>query len=299
VFLAVAILFLNEEAFLPRMLDSVERQTRPPERLLLVDDGSDDASPAIAARFAAQHPYARVLTRPRRTREKDRLAAAAELQAFQWAVTHLEDPYDVVAKLDGDLELTPRFFESVVAAIEADSRLGIAGAALSLPLEGGGASREYSAPWHVRGATKFYRRECWEQISPLPPILGWDTIDEARAALRGWRVSVVPVAGGDALHLRVTGTQDGALRGFRRRGVAAWAYGAHPLNVLASALLRMRHRPRLVGGVAYLGGWLGAALRGAPRAEPAVLSFMQRRQAERMQAFLMRQRPRTGAGAAR
>jgi biofilm PGA synthesis N-glycosyltransferase PgaC len=286
VFLAVAILFLNEEAFLPRMLDSVERQTRPPERLLLVDDGSDDASPEIAARFAAEHPYARVLTRPRRTREKDRLATAAELQAFQWAVAQVEDPYDVIAKLDGDLELTPRFFESVVAALEADPRLGIAGAALSLPHEDGGASREYSAPWHVRGATKFYRRECWEQISPLPPILGWDTIDEARAALRGWRVSVVPVAGGDALHLRVTGTQDGALRGFRRRGVAAWAYGAHPLNVLVSSALRMRDRPRVRGGLAYMSGWAGAALRREPRAEPEVLRHVRREQLRRLRARL-------------
>ncbi len=49
------------------------------------------------------------------------------------------------------------------------------------------------------------------------------------------------------LHLRPTGSYDGVLRGYRRRGAAAWGYGAHPLNVAASAALRMRDRPRCSG----------------------------------------------------
>jgi biofilm PGA synthesis N-glycosyltransferase PgaC len=280
--LAVAVLFLNEEELLPTLLDSIAKQSRRPDRLLLVDDGSDDGSPEIAQRFAREHPYATVLRRPQQTREADRLAAAAELVAFQWAAEQLPERFDVIAKLDGDLELTPRFFESIVSALENDPGLGIAGAALSVATPGGGSAPENSARWHVRGATKFYRRECWEQISPLPTILGWDTIDEARARLRGWRVEPVAVEGGDALHLRPTGSYDGAMRGFRRRGVAAWAYGAHPLGVLGSAVIRMREQPRVLGGLAYAQGWLGAAKRRDPRAEPEVLRFVRREQLQRI-----------------
>jgi glycosyltransferase involved in cell wall biosynthesis len=276
--LVVAVVFLNEAAYLPDLLQSIAAQRRPPERLLLVDDGSDDGSPEIAQRFADIHGYAQVLRRAPRERAADRLAAAAELQAFHWAVDQIAEPYDVIAKLDGDLRLTPGFFEGIVSALEGDPQLGIAGAALSIPGEATGPTRERSAPWHVRGATKFYRRECWQQISPLPEILGWDTIDEARARIHGWTVQVVPMAGEDALHLRVTGTYDGAMRGFRRRGVAAWAYGAHPLNVVISAAVRMRERPRVRGGLAYLGGWLGAAIHRAPRAEPEVRAFVRREQ---------------------
>jgi hypothetical protein len=280
--LAVAVVFLNEADHLPRLLESVTRQTRTPDRLLLVDDGSDDASPEIAQRFAEEHPHARVLRRPRRRREKDRLAAAAELAAFQWAVGELDEDFDVIAKLDADLELTPRFFEAVVAALDRDPALGIAGAALRLPAADGAFHHERSAPWHVRGATKFYRRTCWEQIAPLPAILGWDTIDEARARLRGWSVEVVAVPGGDALHLRTTGSYDGAVRGFRRKGIAAWAYGAHPLGVIASAIVRTRDRPRVAGAVAYLAGWLSAAVRRQTRAEPEVLRFVRRQQLSRL-----------------
>jgi biofilm PGA synthesis N-glycosyltransferase PgaC len=287
-FLAVAVMFLNEETFLPRLLESIRHQTRAPDRLLLVDDGSKDASPVIASRFADRHAYAEVLQRPPRTGEVDRLANAAELSAFQWAVDRLDAPYDVIAKLDGDLELPPRFFECILTTLEQDRGLGLAGASLSVPSAGGAARPERSAPWHVRGATKFYRRECWEQIAPLPAILGWDTIDEARARMRGWRIDNVPLPGENPLHLRSTGTYDGALRGFRRRGAAAWGYGAHPLNVLASAALRMRDRPRVLGGAAYLDGWLRPAMRRAPRAEPEVVHFVRREQRKRMRDLVVR-----------
>ncbi len=284
--LAAAVVFLNEGDLLPRMLKTLARQTRPPELLLLVDDGSEDHSGALAAAFAREHPYARLLERPRRAPSGDRLAQAAELTAFQWALEQLEEQCDVVAKLDADLELPTDFFARIMSALESNPQLGIAGAQLTAP--GAVAVPEYSQPWHVRGATKFYRVSCWEAIAPLPPILGWDTIDETRAAMSGWDVRTVPFGDDKPLHLRPTGTYDGAVRGYRRRGAAAWGYGAHPLNVLASALVRMRHRPRLLGGLAYLGGWLGAVLQRAPRAEPPARRYLQREQLRRLQAALRR-----------
>jgi len=284
--LAATVLFLNEEQLLPRMLASLGKQTRVPELLLLVDDGSADDSPTLAATFAEQHQWARVMSRPRQNRSSDRLVKAAELVAFQWALEHLTPHgrvFDVVAKLDADLELPPDFFARIMAALEADPALGIAGAPLSVPAaSGNGSKREYSQPWHVRGATKFYRRQCWEQIEPLPPILGWDTIDETRARIKGWHVQSVAFPERSPLHLRPTGSYDGAMRGFRRRGAAAWGYGAHPLNVIASAFVRMRQRPLVVVGLAYLGGWLGACLRRAPRAEPAARRHLQREQLRRL-----------------
>jgi glycosyltransferase involved in cell wall biosynthesis len=304
--LAAAVMFLNEERLLPRLLASLAEQTRVPELLLLVDDGSEDGSAALASSFTEAHSYAQLLSRPAQARNADRLAGAAELIGFQWALAQAATlgpqgggRYDLVAKLDADLELPPDFFARIVAAFESDPKLGISGAPLAIAASDGHVNTEFSQPWHVRGATKFYRRSCWDEIEPLPAILGWDTIDETRAQIKGWHVRVVPFPEAPPVHLRPTGSHDGDLRGFRRRGVAAWGYGAHPLNVLASALVRMRHRPRLIGGLAYLGGWLEAALRRRPRAEPAVVSYMRERQLERLQASLTRLRPGTGTGATR
>jgi glycosyltransferase involved in cell wall biosynthesis len=280
--LALIICFLEEERHLPTLLASLERQTRRPDELLLVDDGSRDRSAELAAAFAARHGYARVLARPPRPPERDRLARAGELQAFCWALGRLREPWDVVAKLDADLELTPDLLAEIERRFEADPRLGIAGPVIATCGPDGRPRRHGGPDTHVEGAARFYRRACYAQIAPLPAILGWDTIDEVRARMRGWRTARIEVPAGDTRHLRAMGLHDGLLLGFRRAGLAAYAYGADPVHVLLSALVRMRRRPLLLAGLAYLAGWAAGGLRRAPRAEAATRSFLRREQRERM-----------------
>lgn len=274
--------FLDEERHLDALLSSIEGQTRPPERLLLVDDGSQDGSTEIAERFAHSHRHATALRLPPRDRGSDRLVAAGEYRAFQWAVEQLDGDYDVVAKLDADLELTPETLATVERALRSDPKLGIAGAFLSVAAPTGARVRERCPPYHVRGATKFYRRACLQDISPVPPILGWDTIDEATARLRGWRTQSLDVPGGDPLHRRPTGAGDGSLRAFRRWGAAAWAAGFHPLWMSLSAARRLADRPPLLGAGAYVAGWTLAAARRQPRADPDVRAHLRREQLDRI-----------------
>jgi poly-beta-1,6-N-acetyl-D-glucosamine synthase len=279
--LVMVVPFLNEGEHLATMLTSVARQERRPDKLVLVDDGSTDSSPDLAADFVTRHSYAMLVHRPVRPPERDRLAQAAELQAFEYGLARVTEPWDVVAKVDADLDLTPDFIAELERRLEADPLLGIAGAYLSV-LKDGHLRRQRCPPDHVEGPTKFYRRECLEQIFPLPHILGWETIDEVRARMRGWRTLSFPMPSGDPLILRPTGTYDGVLRGFRRGGRYAYAYGAHPLHVLAGAVSRAGDRPRLLGGLSYLVGWAGAALRRCPRAEPEVRRVVRRENLARL-----------------
>lgn len=270
--------FLDEARLLPELLGSLDRQERPPDRLVLVDDGSTDGSAEMAAGWAAGREWATAERRPRRTRERDRLAAAAELRAFQWALERVDEEWDLLVKLDADLRLSPDFFAAIEREMARDPGLGIAGAQLSALYADGSVRREVVPPHHVRGATKFYRRACWKQIAPLPAILGWDTIDETRARMRGWRTESFAVPSGDPIHLRPTGDHDGALRAFRRWGRCAYGYGAHPLWVLLGGIERARRRPYVLGGASYLAGWAGAALGGAPRMERETRRFLRREQ---------------------
>jgi len=286
--MAVIACFLNEEAYLPTFLDSLSAQRRPPDLLLLVDDGSRDGSPALADDFAAAHPYARVLLRPRRPVQRDRLATAAELEAFCWAVEQVDIAWDVVAKLDADLRLSPETFAELERRLAGDPRLGIAGAYQSLMGADGLPERERCPPDHVRGSTKFYRRACFEQVYPLPFRLGWDTSDEVIARMRGWRTESFAMPDGDPIHLRPTATADGALRGHRRDGVATYAYGAGPGWVLLGTARRMRGRPRVIGGVAFLLGWLAAALRRDPRADARQRAFLAAEQRQRLRTSIRR-----------
>ena len=281
---AVAVPFLNERDHIETFLDSLAGQTRPPDRLLLVDDGSTDGSDGPAAEFAASHDWVRLLRRPPRDPERDRLATAKELEAFQWAVEQLDVEWDVLGKLDADLRLTPRTLDTIVGELERDEGLGLAGSFLQ---ENG--ARIHIGQGHVHGATKFFRRACWEDIQPVPPILGWDTIDESTARMRGWTTQSFAMPDGDPEHLRPRGTYDGLLRGYRRWGECSYALGEAPVHVVLYTLQQMAtQRPRLAGGASYAAGYLRAALRRVPRARPDVRAHVRREQKRRLRARLGR-----------
>jgi biofilm PGA synthesis N-glycosyltransferase PgaC len=284
VILAVAVPFLNERDYLPDFLASLAAQTRLPDRLLLVDDGSTDGSHEPAAEFAAAHDWAHLLRRPEHGPELDRLATAKELEAFQWAVGQLDVSFDVIGKLDGDLRLTPRTLETLLAELERDERLGLVGSYLQ---ENG--QRIRIGEGHVHGATKFFRRRCYEDVQPIPPILGWDTIDEFTARMHGWRTQSFAMPDGDPEHLRPRGTYDGLLRGYRRWGQCSYALGESPLHVALYALRQMAtERPPVAGGASYAAGYAGAALRRAPRADPKLRAQVRREQKQKIKARILR-----------
>lgn len=269
--------FCDEEHYLPLMLASVASQSTPPELLVLVDDGSRDGSLAVAQAFAAERPWVEVLERPARPGQRDRLVDAPELQSFAWALAQTDRPWEVVVKLDADLELHPRLFESVRERFVADPRLGVAGSVLSVRRPDGRLLRERHPECHVRGPNKFYRRACFEQISPLPEFLGWDTIDELRARRLGWKTKSFAMPDGETLHLRPTGMHDGRLRALRRWGRCAWGYGADPLNVTLGAIARGVHqRPYVISGLNYAWGYVVAALHRYPRAEAELRALVRR-----------------------
>ena len=282
--LAVVVSFLDEETSLPGLLDSLGAQQRPPDELLLVDDGSRDASAAAAAAFCAGHPWARLLRRPPRPPSRDRLASAAELQAFAWAVEQLDPAWDVVGKLDADMVLTPATLRAVLERFEAEPRLGMTGPRIAEPDAAGVPRRRPCGPGHVEGSTKFYLRRCYDEIAPLPTILGWDVIDESRARMHGWQTGSFEVEDGDPLHTRPMGAHDGRLRAFRRWGLCGYAYGAHPLHVAAYGGRLMTAEPYVAGGLNYLAGYAAAAARRVPRAEPELRREVRREQLGRMLA---------------
>jgi poly-beta-1,6-N-acetyl-D-glucosamine synthase len=286
VILAVCVPFLNEREHLPEFLASLSAQTRQPDRVLLVDDGSTDGSHEPAAEFAAAHEWAQLLRRPAHAAERDRLASAKELEAFKWAVGQLDVEWDVLGKLDADIRLTPRTLEALLGELERDERLGLAGSYLQ---EDGARIR--IGEGHVHGATKFFRRACWEEIAPVPAILGWDTIDEFTARMRGWRTQTFAMPDGDPEHLRPRGTHDGLLRGYRRWGECSYALGESPLHVALYSVRQMAtERPRVAGGASYAAGYAGAALRRMPRADADVRAAVKHEQKQRIKARILRSR---------
>jgi glycosyltransferase involved in cell wall biosynthesis len=257
----------DEAAHLERTIRAVAAQSRLPDLWLIVDDGSTDATPQLLERLAPELPFLEVRQAPERQLPpgKDGLALAAEALAFNQALASVElADFTHVGKLDADVELPPDYFERLLECFVAEPELGIAGGVL---LERNGKEWEPTKipAYHVRGALKLYSRECFEAIGGIEERLGWDTIDETYARMRGYSTrSVAEIA---ARHYRPVATRGGALRGRARHGQCAYIlrYGAWWVT-LRSFKVGMS-RPYGLTGIAFLYGYFHALLKAQPKVE--------------------------------
>jgi glycosyltransferase involved in cell wall biosynthesis len=276
----------DEADHIDRVADAMASQTRPPEAWVVVDDGSTDGTLDRLRRLEAELPFLKVLEAPQSAGEDgDRLAAAAEVRAFNWAFAQVGgDTYDLVAKLDADIVLHPEHWERLASELRDDRRLGIVGSYL-LEEHGGGWVENTMPEYHVNGAVKLYRSRCLHAIGGIEQRLAWDTIDQTRARMLGWGTR--SFRGIESRHLRRSGSAGGVLRGSARHGECVWIV-SYPLPVILLRALRLTFgRPPRLAGPAFLYGWTRAALRGRGRVEDASFrEFSRTEQRERLRIAL-------------
>ena len=100
---------------------------------MLVDDGSTDGTPEILGRLAERIGCLKIVNVAEQPagRVKDRLATAAAPRTFNVGLDSVEwRSFTHIAKLDGDIELPPHYFERLLAEFERDPELGLAGGVL-------------------------------------------------------------------------------------------------------------------------------------------------------------------------
>jgi glycosyltransferase involved in cell wall biosynthesis len=269
----------DEAAYARRTLESVARQSLAPDLWVIVDDGSSDGTPAILAEYAARLPYIQVVRRERRA---ERSVGPGVVDAFYDGYRAVDGRgYDYLAKLDLDLELPPRYFEALIERMEADPRLGTASGKPYFvhPRTGKLVSEKCGDETSV-GMTKFYRRECFEEIGGFVRGVMWDGIDCHRCRMLGWRARSWDEAELRFLHLRPMGASQGSIwRGRARHGRGQYFMGTGLVYMLASSFYRMTRPPLVTGGLAMLWGYAAAMCMRAPRYEdPEFRRFLRRYQ---------------------
>lgn len=270
----------NERAHIEIVAQALARQTRRPDLWIVADDGSTDGTGDLLDDLAAAIAFMRVLHDDRAGGPdppvQDRLALAAEARAFNRALAAVRDErFTHIAKLDGDTELPPRYFEVLLERFAADDRLGLAGGVYADPTPEQDGWKVVSIPseYHVPGSLKCYSRACFESIGGIQERLGWDTLDETYARMRGFRTrSFTDLV---ALHHRPWGSADGTLRGRARHGQCAYIANFTPVWVSLRAFKLAATRPRGLSGLAFLYGYVRSAFDGTRRADdPQLRKFV-------------------------
>jgi glycosyltransferase involved in cell wall biosynthesis len=137
----------NAEQTLPSAIESVLAQTRQDFELIVVDDGSRDATLARATKFESSHPTIRVISHPRN------LGLAS---ARNTGIAYARAPY--IAFLDADDLWMPSYLEAMGSVLDADPGAGFA----------------YTDGWALDDASGRVRRATVmaRQRPPVPPPKG-------------------------------------------------------------------------------------------------------------------------------
>ncbi|HET8606524.1 MAG TPA: glycosyltransferase family A protein [Gaiellaceae bacterium] len=280
----------DEAAELPRLAACLAAQTVPPATWVVVENGSADGTAAVARALAAEHDWIVLAAAPP---GPPRLRGAPVVRALHAGFAALAGGIEIVAKVDADVSLPADYFERLLRAFAAEPALGLASGDCIELVAGSWRERPVTGT-HVWGAARAYRRACLEQLLPLDERMGWDGIDQLRAATRGWKVE--RVADLRFRHHRREGARDGS----RRRAWAAQGGAAHYMGYRVSyLLLRTLHRARREpAALAILPAYLAAALRREPRCPDAEVTRRLREQ-QRARHLLRRAREATARAAPR
>jgi len=251
----------NEEEYLPITIAAVAAQTMLPVEWIIVNDGSTDRTAEIIDDAAAKYPWIRAFHRTNRGFR----STGGGIDGFLDGIERLRcNNWNFLVNLDGDLSFPPDYFEGCFRHFQEDPKLGIVGGTVYNKI-GDSLVLDKVADFHVRGATKVYRRECWDSLGGMLRGLGWDTVDEVKANMRGWRTQSFPEL--HLTHYRVTGTAEGVWWGLVKDGHADYIVGYHPLFFAAKCARRLFRPPILLGSVGLMYGYLRSVVRRAPRVE--------------------------------
>jgi glycosyltransferase involved in cell wall biosynthesis len=237
----------NEEKFIRKTLDSMVSQSKLPLKWIIVDDGSTDNTLSILKEYENKYSWIGIVEN--HNKAESRVGGAKVVRAFNAGYEHVKDfKYDVIVKLDGDLSLPENYFEKIINEFKKDEKIGLAGG-LILNMINGVPVQEGEIDYHVRGAFKAIRSDCFREIGGFKELWNWDGLDEMEAMRLGWKTKVVDLP---VIHYRPT---SGAYNPFKqqwRDGLDAFRLRSSLLLTLVRTAARLRKKPYILGSITYL-----------------------------------------------
>jgi len=284
----------NEEAFIQETCESIAAQTLESLKWIVVDDASSDRTADIVARYQHAHPDRIELLRVTRAPGRD---FRNKVRAFEvGAIRARQLGFEFIGNLDADISLKPDYYATMVACLEAQPKLGVVGGMVCTNIEGNFVSQRVSTD-SVAGAVQLFKRACFEEIGgycPLP-LGGIDAAAEITARMKGWEVRTLAEV--SVLENRRTGTAlVSPLQARVREGKRLYSLGYSLPFFLVRCVRRSLERPKLIGSLAALTGFLGCLLRREPHVlSPEVIDFLRREQRTKLSNFFGFKSDSTGA----
>ena len=248
----------NEQDFIEKTILSVINQLHKPTEWIIVSDGSTDTTDSIISKYASENSFIKLLINNR----KEVRDFASKVHALTIGLKNIQtSKYDYIGILDADVSFEKDYYSSLIEEFEKNPKLGIAGGKY-FDIISGKKVPVYPSPYSVRGATQFFRKECFDKIDGIKPIKygGEDALACYAARMYGWEIKNIDSL--IVLHHRPTGITGGHI--FRTRfrdGFVEYNLGYHPLFQLVKCIKRTFEKPFFIGSTLRFAGFWFAHLK--------------------------------------
>ena len=166
----------DEEKFLPLLIGSMAAQIWKPDRWIIIDDGSADATAAILDDAARTYPWIEPHHLPRNRPR----APGGECVTSQFLPHAACQEYDYVLRLDADVSFEAGFIDLLLEEFAHDPKLGIASPTLYEPK--GRIGSKFDSPSTTRAARPrcTHWRASTRSVNSIPTLAGTRSTKRAR-----------------------------------------------------------------------------------------------------------------------